>query len=616
MKNLSLFDTESFTSNPSTEEPNNNNGKKKQFQVDYKYITTLEEALVCLEELKQNNNPIGVDLETTTLSPHTGRIRLIQLAQSKDFSYVLDIDKIERFPKKELNELFKGRKKIAHNACFESQWLEKYGVPIRYPIFCTMLGRQILINGQSNRKISLAASVESYLEIEIDKEEQQSNWEGNLTKEQIKYAARDAALLPPLRQKILERLKDRNLIECAKLEMRAIAGFAQMEIEGLKFDWDFVESIIPELEQKLEEARKDFLEELKTKSSDNDFYIEHGLNLRSVSQLLPTMQNAGLPIKSMNKDELKQYIADYSLIDKYLHWKDLETQIKDAQKYLNHKNKVTLRAHSSFRQFGAEAGRVTSSNPNVQNLPRSTNFRKAIIPEPNRIFVCADYSQIELRIIAQIANEKKMIQAYQEGKDLHRLTASIVLSIPEEKVDKESRRIAKAINFGLIYGQGAKGFQRYAKTNYGIDLSLDKSEEFISKFFKAFPGLRNWHNEVKKQLNHSAFVYSLSGRQRFLLEEKRKLTNGANTPVQGTGADILKLAIANLIPNLDELNKEGYAKIVNCVHDEILLEVDSHIGGKAKEILEQTMIKAGEHFINEVPIVAEANLGTTWEDAK
>lgn len=615
---MELFDTSIYQKDTKNNKDENHKNKKyDDYPIEYEIVKEYKKAKEIINKLKKETPaPVGVDIETTSLEPHNGRIRLIQLTTKPKFSYIIDLNYIEiEQIKPELKNLFKG-KKIAHNAKFEAKWFESYNIEFKKPIFCTQLANQILTNGISKKGNTLEEIVKNYLKYNLPKEKQQSNWEKELSKEQKEYAARDAAVLIELREILIEKLKENKLLYCAKIEMEAIPAFVQMELEGIRFDWEKIKILKEEIKQEKEEAKKEFLKLIKEKKIIDDFTLNYGVNLRSPEQVLPLLQRAIEPIEinTLNKNELKLYIAKSPIIESYLKWKDLEVQERDCEKYLKHRNKKTNRAHSSFKQLGAEAGRISSTNPNVQNLPKSKNFRSTVIPNTGRVLVCSDYSQIELRITAQIASEDRMIKAYKEGKDLHKLTASLLLNIPEEEVNKYQRQLAKASNFGLIYGQGPTGFQRYAKANYGIDLSLTEAKDFIEKFFKSYPKLKGWQKKVEKELKNSAFVTSLSGRQRYLPEEKRKINNGCNTPVQATGADILKKALSNLIEPLQDL--PGYAAIINSVHDEILIECDEAIATQVAKILEKEMISAGEEFINQVPIIAESGTGDSWANSK
>jgi DNA polymerase-1 len=199
------------------------------------------------------------------------------------------------------------------------------------------------------------------------------------------------------------------------------------------------------------------------------------------------------------------------------------------------------RVYAGWRQIGADSGRIACRDPNLQNLPRNPRYRKCFVAPPGRVLVKADYSQIELRIAAKIACEARMMAAYERGEDLHTLTARTILG--KQAVTKADRQLAKAVNFGLLYGMGWKGFRVYARTNYGVNLTAEQAQTYRAAYFKAYPGLAKWHQQVRTA--HALETRTLTGRRRLLTRENPD-TWRLNTPVQATGADGLKLALALL----------------------------------------------------------------------
>lgn len=224
--------------------------------------------------------------------------------------------------------------------------------------------------------------------------------------------------------------------------------------------------------------------------------------------------------------------------------------------------------------------------------------------EPGYVLVIADYSQIELRIAARIANDANMIEAFQQGQDLHELTARRVLGISE--VTKEQRQLAKALNFGLLYGMGPDGLRRYARANYGVRLSETEARDFRDKFFDAYPGLAKWHRQVRRQ--HDSKVRTLLGRRR-LLGSDTPDTVRLNTPVQGIGADGLKLALAYLWQRREQVPA---ARLILACHDEIVLEVPEHLGEQAANCLRSAMLDAMAAILDPVPVEVETRLAPNW----
>lgn len=588
-------------------------------KVAYTVATNLSDVLAAIEGLKAYP-VIAVDLETTALNPIDGRIRLVQLAVTGDRALIIDVDAVGGMDGicGALTDLFDGRKKVAQNAVFEAKWLEHNSVRFRAPIFDTMLAAQLYTCGHRH-PANLAALCERYLGEYIPKDEQAGNWgRKSLSARQYEYAARDAAILIDLREALIPKLVKAGLVEAAAIEMGAIPAFAEMERYGLRFDWGKVTANIEQVSRQRDDALESFVEALDEALVVNgkpplgrDLFGSIAFNPHSQQQLLPVIQRAGVEVESLDRKELKLH-ADTELVEIYLNWKNLVTAARDGEKYLKHRHPLTGRAYSHFRQLGADSGRVSSTSPNIQNLPRGADFRSAVIPDDGCVFVVADYSQIELRIAAQTTGDRRMIKAYQNGEDLHRLTAALINEIDIADVSKAQRQAAKAVNFGLIYGQGAGGLKNYAATGYGVEMSLEEATLFRERYFEAYAGIAQWHSEISERIRNSPYIRTVSGRRRWIRPELRKLTIGANTPVQGLGADILKLALGELPQALEGSD----ARIVNCVHDEIVLEVISSQADAVAKTLTATMEAAAKRYITDLPVEAEAGIGKNWAEAK
>ncbi|EDP74169.1 DNA polymerase I (PolI) [Hydrogenivirga sp. 128-5-R1-1] len=266
----------------------------------------------------------------------------------------------------------------------------------------------------------------------------------------------------------------------------------------------------------------------------------------------------------------------------------------------------TVRIHSQFRQIGAPTGRMSSSKPNLQNIP--PELRVLFRPSKGYSMIVADYSQIELRIAAEYTNDEVMINAFKEGKDLHRFTASLITGKSYEEITKEERQLAKAINFGLIYGISPRSLMEYARNNYGVDISLKEAQDFHDKFFQHYRGFKKWHEETKEKLNkhRQITVQSLLGRRM----KVSRFTDAVNYPIQASGSDMLKMAV-NFF---GILKKDLNAYIVNLVHDEIIVEAKEDITVQAKNILEESMKKAGKILLKKVPVEYEANIVKSWAE--
>ena len=323
------------------------------------------------------------------------------------------------------------------------------------------------------------------------------------------------------------------------------------------------------------------------------------------SELLKLLKKNGISVSSTSRYSLAPYhnnplvkaLSDYrkysKLLSGFLH--PLPAQI----------HPVTGRLHPKYGQIGAYSGRMCCWGPNIQQIPRETRFRSCFRAPEGRILVLADYSQIELRVAAQISGDVRMKSAYSKGEDLHRLTASLISDTAPEKVSASQRQAAKAVNFGLIFGMGAAGLQQYAAQSYGVDMTLDEAVKFRDSFFRAYAGIGWWHHDLKA--GHFTEGRTLTGRK-FLFSPRSGVSELANTPVQGTAADILKKALGLLYHEI----KEKDWKLVGIVHDEILLEVPREDGEEAALCLKTVMERAGADILPSVPCVADAKTADSW----
>jgi DNA polymerase-1 len=259
------------------------------------------------------------------------------------------------------------------------------------------------------------------------------------------------------------------------------------------------------------------------------------------------------------------------------------------------------RVRADWKQLGAASGRMACREPNLQNLPRGLAYRQCFRAPAGRVLVKADYSQIELRIAAKITKDKAMLDAYAKGLDLHTLTAQRLLG--KDDVTKADRQIAKSANFGLLYGMGAERYREYAKTNYGLELTLAQAKHYRAGFFNAYPGLARWHRSVG---DRPVDTRTLTGRRRLAVE---RFTEKLNTPVQGTGADGLKMALALLWERRD---RGPGAFPVLAVHDEIVVECDADQAEAVAGWVKAAMVEAMAPLIDPVPVEVEVKAAPTW----
>jgi DNA polymerase-1 len=262
------------------------------------------------------------------------------------------------------------------------------------------------------------------------------------------------------------------------------------------------------------------------------------------------------------------------------------------------------RVYAAWNQLGSVAGRTSCSAPNLQQVPRDPRYRRCFIAPPGRVLVKADYSQLQLRIAAKVAGDRAMLDAYARGEDLHTLTARQITGKAE--VSKADRQVAKAVNFGLIFGLGAKGLRSYARSTYGLDLTEAEAAQYRRAFFQAYSGLGDWHQRAGSSTAQEC--RTLGGRRR-LLDDKTPYTHRLNSPVQGTEADGAKLAMALLWERRDQCPG---AFPVLFGHDEIVVEADAGQAEAAAAWLKRAMLDGMSPLLDPVPVAVEVQVGRTW----
>jgi DNA polymerase-1 len=276
---------------------------------------------------------------------------------------------------------------------------------------------------------------------------------------------------------------------------------------------------------------------------------------------------------------------------------------------LDHVNPRTGRVHPSFIQIGAPSGRFACMDPSVQQIPNAPEYRDCIRAPEGRKLVVADYSQIELRILADWSQDAALLKAFQSGEDLHRVTAAQMFNVPLDHVTKSQRSAAKSLNFGLLYGMGAQGLA------FRIDVSPLEAEQLIRKYFAAYRGVERWLREAGERAVRERETRTRAGRLvRFDFDDADRgqvagiVRLGKNVPIQGTSADITKLAMIRLDEELSALD----ACLVNTVHDELVVECDASVAAEAKTRVERAMVGAGREYIKSIPVVVEALVADAW----
>jgi DNA polymerase I-like protein with 3'-5' exonuclease and polymerase domains len=540
---------------------------------------------------------VGLDVETTGLDPHADRVRLLSLAldtiDGGKFAYLVDCFAVDPAP---LWKALADRELVLHNAAFDLAFLARRGFTPAGNVRDTMLLAQLLTAGTMER-VSLAACCRRWLQRDLDKAEQKSDWSGALTDDQLAYAALDVVVLAPLLKALAAEVEEAGLAEVARIEQRCLPAIVWMGWQGVALDRDAWQALAGAASEEADRLRQELHQAAPPKPCE----LFDAWNWDSTPQARQALALAGCEVDNTAEETLAAVDHPLAqLLRRYrLARKRSSTYGTDWLAHVAGDGRV----YPSWRQIGAASGRMSCSDPNMQQLPRG-EYRRCVVAPPGRVLVKADYSQIELRIAAKVSGDRALLEAYRRGEDLHARTARNVLRI--EDVTKQHRQLAKALNFGLLYGMGARGLRQYARSQYGLELTEEEARRYRNAFFRSYPGLAAWHSRVRSQ--KTTQTRTLAGRRR-LLNDRTPDTHRLNTPVQGTGADGLKLALALLWERRDQAPG---AFPVLVVHDEIVVECDAGQAEAAAAWLKQAMIDGMAPLIEPVPCEVEVQVGQTW----
>ena len=588
---------------------------------NYEVIKTPHDLRRAIETLT-NQQVVGLDTETTDLDPYTSRLRLIQLA-APDKVFIFDLDAFRNgdLSKAEhiapLRQLLEAQRpiKIAHNSKFDAKFIKhNLGVDLG-GLFDTLLASQLVGAGDIEERHGLESVATRYLNEAVDKTERLSNWDFELSEAQLEYAARDAAVLLPLRERLIDRLKAESLVKVAQLEFECVMTVVDIELAGFymhKDRWLDQLAIVQKRQGELAEQLQNVLAEESLQGSLFGGPQRDEINLDSHQQLTQALNRLGIPVPESTRNwKLQPLAARYPIVGTLLEYRTVQKALTSyGENMIQLINPVTKRLHADFRQIGAPTGRFACTNPNIQQVPHAVEYRRCFsgYPEGRRL-VIADYSQIELRILAEFSGDRGFIGAFNSGADLHRVTASQVFNASLDQVTKEQRDFAKRLNFGVVYGIGA---QRFALMT---GLSQSEAENVLRKYFATYRQLDTYLREAANRAVNDRQARTASGRLvRFRYDENDRQQismtqrNGKNTPIQGTSADILKRALKLL---KDEL-KESSARIVNIVHDEVVVESDASEAEEIAAKVERVMCAAGEEYLKMVPVKVETEIADEW----
>jgi DNA polymerase-1 len=513
--------------------------------------------------------------------------------------------------------------KIGHNLKYDLKVLRNYGIVVQAPLFDTMVAHY-LVNPDMRHNMDILA--ETYLNYSPQpitdligkKGKNQGSMRDVPLEQQTEYAVEDADITLQLKQHFEKEMAAADTLSLyKKVELPLVEVLTDMECEGINLDTDFLGELSKGLSSDVQKLEKTIFE-----AAGETF------NLASPKQLGPILFEK---LKLVNKpkktktgqystaEDVLSYLAkDHPIVSDILDWRSLQklqnTYVDALPKEINPK---TGRVHTIYNQAVAATGRLSSNNPNLQNIPirteRGQQVRKAFIPrDENHVLMAADYSQIELRIIAALSKDEGMVSAFQNDEDIHAATAAKVFGVPLEEVTREQRSNAKTVNFGIIYGVSAFGLSQ--QTN----LNRAESKELIETYYATYPKLRAYIQDQIDFARDHGYVATVLGRRRYLkdINSQNAIVRGAaernavNAPIQGSAADIIKLA---MIAIQKQLRQEKWnSKMLLQVHDELVFDVPKSEVDTLKTMVKTEMENA---FQLEVPLVVDIGMGSHWLEA-
>jgi len=599
------------------------------------YVKESYEVPQAISHMCQGSHLLGLDIETygleefsedkrAGLDPRKSGIRLVQIYDGDKTVYVFDILKLGGL--QALGDAIWEKPMVAHNAMFELKHLLHKGAHPK-KLGCTLLMDRVINGSRRDLKDDLGLSKtaglkdlsKELLNIEVSKELQTSDWSTpELSQQQLEYAALDAILTAQIFHTQREKLKEKGLARSYEIFRDVQHAVAKMELWGIGFNVDKHKAMIETWNIEAETLRQTILETLGKELNLNSTkqlneWLNEALEQKDLDEWAKT--SGGKLSTSTPTFKLNEHL--HAIFPKIVYYRHVAKRIssfgESLYKFIDIKNK---RLHGSFSLGLTATGRMSSFSPNMQNMPR-TGFRDVFCAQEGYSLIGLDYSQQELRVSALVTQDKEMLRIYSDGEDAHVSTASMILNIPKEKVGKEQRQLAKALNFGLLYGQGAKGLAEYAKRNYGVEMTVEEAEKHRAKFFKIYKGLRNWQKRTGNQVEIIQKISTPCGRIRDFSKEQRgySYTVALNHPIQGGAAEITLYALIRLLPMLSE-----ECRLVNVIHDEILLEVKeektNEYALKATEDMELAFLDV---FPNAKPYLkglVEAKIGKNWAETK
>lgn len=581
---------------------------------------------------------LGFDVETyhafdrniPAFEPTNGaRMRLAQWATPEGDAFVFDLRKVNKnfmhylFPNKFLC--------VIQNAKFELKFLmHELGIYEFGPMWDTLVAEQVLAKGRvvpSNHgeyiPVGLDNIAKRTLGVVLPKDLQASEWyRDDLSKEQYKYAARDAVIVLPIWQEQREKLRDQSQIRVAELEFGVTPAIAWMENNGVHLNQARWLEVCEQTAKDIEEVKYELWDLLGQQGTL--FKDVASINLDSKPQMYAAFEGAGIQLPE-NPETGEVTLSNKLLKDSDVsHFRSVELYIKYAKlikkvqsygpNWVDKVNPYSGRIHCNLKQIGAETGRMACNAPNLMQIPKENLYRNCFEAQDGWVFVDLDYSQCELRILAEYCRDPNLLKAFDEDRDLHQFTASLLYQVKFEDVTDEQRDMAKNMNFLMVYGGGAY------KLSYNAGIAIEVAEATMELYLKrVYPVMGKWLEGRAKQVLYHLRADTMTGRIRQYMGDlhdkkvKSKIQrNAKNLPIQGTNADITKLALTQTFKALVKGRYLNDIKLVLPIHDEILSEAKPDYALLAQEIITREMLSAERQYLRRVPSKVDSVITKVW----
>ena len=600
-------------------------GDEASTRKNYRIINTAQALDELLGRLSQVIS-IAFDTETTSLNAMSAQLVGISLSPSEGEAYYIPIGHVgwhqtEQLPLKQVAERLKplmeddNIAKLAHDGKYDMTVLAEHGITVNNLTFDSMIAAYLL----GEKSLGLKALAFAKLNIEmtpitrlIGSGAKQLSMSMVDVKETADYACADADMTLRLSNLLGEELRKQGLWQLfAEVEMPLVPVLLTMERNGIALDMELLQDMAHQLVKQLINLETEIY-----RQADRKFNINSPKQLGSVlfEELKLPASRKGKNGYSTEASVLEELGKSYEIVRNILEYRQL-TKLKstyiDALPALI--NARTGRIHTSFNQTRTTTGRLSSSEPNLQNIPirgeLGRQVRKAFIAPTGSRLLAGDYSQIDLRVLAHLSQDQSLLNAFKQNADIHAATAAQLAGIDASKVTPEMRRLAKTVNFGVIYGMSDYGLEQ------ATELSREEAGRFITAYFEKYPGVKRYLEETKEQTRSTSFVQTLLGRRRFIPEinaSNRQIREAAermaiNMPVQGTSADIIKVAMINLYHEMNKRNLKS--KMLLQVHDELVFEVPEDELEEMRRLVPDVMSGAVELSI---PLVVDTKMGNNW----